>query len=41
MYGTDQLAWPGLMAYSIGLIHLSPEHLYNNAARFLRLDEGK
>lgn len=46
MYGTDQLAWPGLMAYSIGLIqnadYLSPEQkrdiLYNNAARFLRLD---
>ncbi|MCX7285460.1 MAG: amidohydrolase family protein [Novosphingobium sp.] len=49
MYGTDQLAWPGLMAYSIGLIqnadYLSPEQkrdiLYNNAARFLRLDKGK
>lgn len=49
MYGTDQLAWPGLMAYSIGLIqnadYLSPEQkrdiLYNNAARFLRLDKAK
>lgn len=49
MYGTDQLAWPGLMAYSIGLIqnadYLSAEEkrdiLYNNAARFLRLDGGK
>lgn len=49
MYGTDQLAWPGLMAYSIGLIqnadYLSPEQkrdiLYNNAARFLRLEAGK
>ncbi|MCH7628062.1 MAG: amidohydrolase family protein [Proteobacteria bacterium] len=46
MFGTDQLAWPGLMAYSIGLIqnadYLTPEQkrdiLYNNAARFLRLD---
>jgi predicted TIM-barrel fold metal-dependent hydrolase len=45
MYGTDQLAWPGLMAYSIGLIqnadYLTPEQkrdiLYNNAARFLRI----
>jgi len=49
MYGTDQLLWPGLMAYSIGLIqnadYLSPEQkrdiLYNNAARFLRLDGVK
>ncbi|MBA4354722.1 MAG: amidohydrolase [Novosphingobium sp.] len=49
MYGTDQLAWPGLMAYSIGLIqnadYLSAEEkrdiLYNNAARFLRLDGAK
>lgn len=49
MYGTDQLAWPGLMAYSIGLIqnadYLSPEQkrdiLYNNAARFLRLEPVK
>lgn len=46
MYGTDQLQWPKLMAYSISLIqnadYLSPEQkrdiLYNNAARFLRLD---
>jgi predicted TIM-barrel fold metal-dependent hydrolase len=45
MYGTDQLVWPGLMAYSIGLIqnadYLTPEQkrdiLYNNAARFLRI----
>lgn len=49
MYGTDQLAWPGLMAYSIGLIqnadYLSPvqkrDILYNNAARFLRLEPAK
>jgi uncharacterized protein len=46
MYGTDQLAWPKLMAYSIGIIqnadYLTPEQkrdiLYNNAARFLRLE---
>ncbi len=45
MFGTDQLEWPGLMAYSISLIqnadYLSPDQkrdiLYNNAARFLRL----
>jgi uncharacterized protein len=45
MYGTDQLAWPKLMAYSIGVIqnadYLTTEQkrdiLYNNAARFLRL----
>lgn len=45
MYGTDQLIWPGLMAYSIGIIqnadYLTPAQkrdiLYNNAARFLRL----
>ena len=46
MYGTDQLQWPKLMSYSISIIqnadYLSPEQkrdiLYNNAARFLRLD---
>ena len=46
MYGTDQLVWPKLMAYSISLIqnadYLTPQQkrdiLYNNAARFLRLD---
>jgi hypothetical protein len=46
MYGTDQLIWPGLMAYSISIIqnadYLTPgqkrDILYNNAARFLRLD---
>jgi uncharacterized protein len=49
MYGTDQLVWPGLMAYSIGIVqnadYLSPEQkrdiLYNNAARFLRLEPAK
>jgi predicted TIM-barrel fold metal-dependent hydrolase len=46
MFGTDQLGWPGLMAYSISLIqnadYLTPgqkrDILYDNAARFLRLD---
>lgn len=48
MFGTDQMAWPGLMAYSISLIqnadYLTPKQkrdiLYNNAARFLRLEAG-
>ncbi len=46
MFGTDQLEWPGLMAYSISIIqnadYLTPQQkrdiLYNNAARFLRID---
>lgn len=46
MFGTDQLIWPKLMAYSISIIqnadYLTSEQkrdiLYNNAARFLRLD---
>ena len=46
MFGTDQLGWPKLMAYSISIIqnadYLTPKQkrdiLYNNAARFLRLD---
>jgi predicted TIM-barrel fold metal-dependent hydrolase len=49
MFGTDQLVWPKLMAYSISVIqnadYLTPEQkrdiLYNNAARFLRMDVGK
>ena len=48
MFGTDQLLWPKLMAYSISLIqnadYLTPQQkrdiLYNNAARFLRLDNA-
>jgi hypothetical protein len=48
MFGTDQLLWPGLMAYSISIIqnadYLTSEQkrdiLYNNAARFLRLDRN-
>jgi predicted TIM-barrel fold metal-dependent hydrolase len=46
MYGTDQLIWPKLMAYSISIIqnadYLTPEQkrgiLHDNAARFLRLE---
>jgi hypothetical protein len=49
MFGTDQLIWPKLMATSISVIqnadYLTPQQkrdiLYNNAARFLRLDEQK
>ena len=46
MFGTDQMEWPKLMTYSISIIqnadYLTPQQkrdiLYNNAARFLRLD---
>jgi uncharacterized protein len=46
MFGTDQMVWPKLMAYSISIIqnadYLTPQQkrdiLYNNAVRFLRLD---
>jgi hypothetical protein len=46
MFGSDQMIWPKLMAYSIGIIqnadYLTPQQkrdiLYNNAARFLRLE---
>jgi uncharacterized protein len=49
MFGTDQMEWPKLMAYSISIIqnadYLTPgekrDILYNNAARFLRLDQNK
>ncbi|NBC35926.1 amidohydrolase family protein [Novosphingobium sp. FSY-8] len=45
MFGTDQMMWPKLMAYSISIVqnadYLTPQQkrdiLYNNAARFLRL----
>jgi len=48
MFGSDQMVWPGAIARSIGVIRdapfLSPEQkraiLYENAARFLRLDEA-
>lgn len=46
MFGTDQMIWPKLMAYSISIIqnadYLTPQQkrdiLYHNAARFLRLE---
>jgi predicted TIM-barrel fold metal-dependent hydrolase len=46
MFGTDQLIWPKLMSYSISIIqnadYLTVQQkrdiLYNNGARFLRLD---
>ncbi len=49
MFGTDQLIWPKLMTYSISIIqnadYLTPQQkrdiLYNNAARFLRLDTAQ
>ena len=47
MFGTDQMYWPKLMATSISVIqnadYLTPQQkrdiLYNNASRFLRLDQ--
>jgi predicted TIM-barrel fold metal-dependent hydrolase len=49
MFGTDELLWPKLMSTSISVIenadYLTPQQkrdiLYNNAARFLRLDTAK
>lgn len=48
MFGTDQLVWPKLMETSIEVIdrasYLTPQQkraiLYDNAARFLRLDRA-
>ncbi|MBV8705544.1 MAG: amidohydrolase family protein [Acidobacteriaceae bacterium] len=48
MFGTDQMVWPKLMETSIAVIdrasYLTPQQkrdiLYNNAARFLRLDKA-
>ncbi len=47
MFGTDQMVWPGVIERSVKVIEeapfLSPEQkrdiLYNNAARFLRLEK--
>jgi predicted TIM-barrel fold metal-dependent hydrolase len=47
MFGTDQMNWPKLMATSISVIqnadYLTPQQkrdiLYNNAARFLRIEQ--
>lgn len=49
LFGTDQLIWPKLMAASISVIegatYLTPQQkrdiLYNNAARFLRLEKAE
>jgi uncharacterized protein len=49
MFGTDQMIWPKLMAYSISIVqnadYLTPQQkrdiLYNNAARFLKLETQK
>jgi predicted TIM-barrel fold metal-dependent hydrolase len=49
MYGTDLMIWPKLLETSLAVIenanYLSDDQkrdiLYNNAARFFRLDEGK
>jgi predicted TIM-barrel fold metal-dependent hydrolase len=49
MFGTDQMAWPKLMAYSISIIqnadYPTPKQkrdiLYFNTARFLRLDKSQ
>ena len=49
MFGTDQMIWPKLMRTSISVIdqadYLTPQQkrdiLYNNAARFLRLDTAQ
>jgi predicted TIM-barrel fold metal-dependent hydrolase len=46
LFGTDQLGWPTLMAYSISIVQNADyltttqkrDILYNNAATFLRLD---
>ena len=45
MFGSDQMQWPGMIEYAIGVIDQAPmltaeqkrDILYNNAARFLRL----
>ncbi len=49
MFGTDQLIWPKLMAYSSSIIqnadYLTPQQkrdiLYNNAARLMRMDAAQ
>jgi predicted TIM-barrel fold metal-dependent hydrolase len=47
MFGTDQMVWPGVIERSIKVIEDAPfltaeqkrDILYNNAARFLRLEK--
>ena len=49
MFGSDQMVWPGVIEHSIAIIDEAPflsqgqkrDILYNNAARFLRLDESE
>jgi uncharacterized protein len=49
MFGSDQMMWPGVIEPSIVIVEeapfLTPEQkrdiFYNNAARFLRLSEGR
>ena len=49
MFGSDQMVWPGVLAYSVAMIGDAPfltkaqkrDILYNNAARFLRLSEDQ
>ena len=49
MFGSDQMVWPGAIEYGISVIEQAPflsaeqkrDILYNNAARFLRLNGAK
>jgi hypothetical protein len=49
MSGSDQMVWPGAIEYGISVIEQAPflsaeqkrDILYNNAARFLRLNGAK
>lgn len=49
MFGSDQMVWPGVIERAIAVINEAPflseqqkrDILYNNAARFLRLDEAE
>jgi uncharacterized protein len=48
MFGSDQMVWPGTIERSIQVVNDAPflsagqkrDILYNNAARFLRLDSA-
>ena len=49
MFGSDQMVWPGMIEYAIGVVEQAPaltadqkrDILYNNAARFLRLSQAE
>ena len=49
MFGSDQMIWPGVIERSVSIINSAPfldagqkrDILYNNAARFLRLDKSE